>query len=460
MTTVSPEILKACDIRGVYPKPLGAPQAEQIALALGTLVKDGSNRNIKVAAGYDVRNSGGNLHQALLQGLKRTGLKVVDAGLVSTPLLAFATRFSGSAVGVMVTASHNPPEHNGFKFFLQGMPASIDWMERLYTALRGQRFRKGAGVVEKKDFYPDYRNGLVNTIAQNFQDFKVVVDAGNGASALTAPGVLEALHCAVEIMNAKPDGRFPGRGADSSDPKTLEALGERVRKSRAHLGVAFDGDADRASFVDERGVEAPNDVVLSLFAGNLLKRHPNAKVVFDAKCSDCVEMTVRKEGGTPVLERPGHSFIFSRIQMEKALLGGEASGHFFLPGAFPGDALYACLRLLELLKDKRQSLGELRQAFPRRVSTHDVKFDLPRGEREPFYDALRARAEEIGGTLSLVDGVRAVFKEGWGIVRSSVTEDHVSFRLEAPTANQLRTLAAEWFRDFPEVRQRVFEKIK
>ncbi len=460
MTTLSPDILKACDIRGVYPKPLGAPQAEQIALALGTLVKDDSNRNIKVVVGYDVRNSSGKLHQVLLHGLKSTGLKVVDAGLVSTPLLAFAARFSGSAVGVMVTASHNPPEYNGFKFFPRGVPASIDWMERFYAALRDQRFRKGAGVVERKDFYSDYRNSLVNTIAQNFQGLKVVVDVGNGAAALTAPDVLKALHFDVEMMNAKPNGRFPGRGADSSEPKALETLGEQVRKSRARLGIAFDGDGDRASFVDESGAESPNDVVLSLFAADLLKHHRNAKVVFDAKCSDCVEKTVRAEGGTPVLERPGHSYIFSRMQKEKALLGGEASGHFFLPGSFPGDALYACLRLLKLLKEKGKSLGELYHAFPRRVSTHDVKFGLPPGEREPFYEALRARAEEIGGVLSLVDGVRAVFEEGWGIVRSSVTEDCVSFRLEASTTTQLRTLAAEWFRDFPEVRQRIFEKIQ
>lgn len=460
MTAISPEILKAFDIRGIYPKPLGAPQAEQIGLAIGTLVKEEANRNIKVVVGHDIRDSGESLNKALLHGLKNTGLKIVDAGVVSSPLLAFASRVSASALGVMITASHNPPEYNGFKFYLQSAPASFTWMERFFSILKNQHFRKGAGIVEKKDFYPDYRNALVNTIAQNFQGFRIVVDPGNGAAALTAPGVLEALHCEVEVVNGKIDGSYPGRGADSSNPKALEALGEKVRRAKARLGVAFDGDGDRASFVDEKGKEIPNDVILSLFAGHFLKRHKSAKVVYDGKCSDWLEKAVRGEGGTALLERSGHSFIFGRMQKEKALLGGEASGHFFLPGAFPGDALYACLRLLELLKESRQSLFELCRSFPGRVSTHDVKFDLPPDQTARLYEALNARAEEMGGKVSTLDGVRAVFEEGWGIVRRSVTEPYVSCRLEAPTMGKLTKLAEEWFRDFPEIQIEILKKIK
>ncbi len=460
MTTISPEILKAFDVRGIYPKPLGAPQAEQIGLAVGTLIKEEANRNIKVVVGHDIRNSGENLNKSLIHGMKNTGLKIVDAGVVSTPLLAFASRFSGSALGIMITASHNPPEYNGFKFFLQGAPASVPWMERFFNVLKSQNFRKGAGVVEKKDFYPDYRNALVNKIAQNFQGLKIIVDPGNGAATLTAPKVLEALHCNVELINAQVDGRYPGRGADSSDPRALAALGEKVRKAKAQIGVAFDGDGDRASFVDEKGVEVPNDVILCLFASHFLKRHKNMKVVYDGKCSDCVEKTVQAEGGTALLEKSGHAFIFSRMQKEKALLGGEASGHFFLPGDFPGDALYACLRLLEVLKERRLSLFELRQPFPGRVSTHDTKFDLSPDRTAQLYEALDARARELGGKVSKLDGVRAVFEDGWGIIRRSVTEPYVSCRLEASTTAKLTSLAGDWFRDFPEIQQEISKKIK
>ncbi|HJT25662.1 MAG TPA: hypothetical protein VJ873_13890, partial [bacterium] len=277
---------------------------------------------------------------------------------------------------------------------------------------------------------------------------------------LTAPGVFEALHCEMELIHGQIDGRYPGRGADSSSPRALEVLGEKVRKAKARLGVAFDGDGDRASFVDEKGVEVPNDVILSLFARHLSKRHKKLKVVYDGKCSDGVEKTVRPEGGTALLEKSGHSFIYWRMQKERALLGGEASGHFFLPGGFPGDALYACLRLLELLKESRQTLYEAWRDFPRRISTHDIKFDLAPDQTDPLYDALHSRAQEIGGVVSTLDGVRAVFEEGWGIVRRSVTEPHVSCRLEAPNTAKLTRLAENWFRDFPEIQQKVLKKIK
>jgi phosphomannomutase/phosphoglucomutase len=460
MTILSTDILKACDIRGVYPRPLGNSQAEQVGLGVGTVVKEETHRNIKVVVGHDIRESSGNLNRFLVQGLRNTGLKIVDAGLVSTPLLAYATRFSGASVGIMVTASHNPPEYNGFKFFVQGLPAPPSWMERLYSVMKNQTFRKGAGVVEKKDFYADYRNALVNAVAQNFQGFKMTVDVGNGMAALTAPMVLEALHCDLEVINPEPNGLYPGRGADSSQPKALEALGEKVRKNRTQLGVAFDGDGDRVSFVDDKGREVPNDLILCLLAGDLLKRHKNAIVVYDGKCSDWVEKKVREAGGTALLERSGDSFIFNRMQKEKSLLGGEASGHFFLPGVFPGDALYACLRLLELLKESQKTLSQLCASFPSRVSTHDIKLDLEADKVSLFYEALKTKALQMGATVSTLDGVRAVFEDGWGIVRQSVTESNLSCRLEAPTHAKLAKIIGDWFGDYPDQLQFILKRLK
>jgi phosphomannomutase/phosphoglucomutase len=460
MTTVSPDILKACDIRGTYPKPLGTAQAELIGRAVGSLVKEEPHRNIKVVVGHDVRHSSGALNKALVQGLYQTGLKIVDAGLVSTPLLAYAARYAKASVGIMVTASHNPAEYNGFKFFTDGQPASTDWIQRLYRVLDQQAFRKGAGIIEKKDFYRDYRNALVNAVAQSFQGLKVVVDAGNGAAALTASGVLEALGCQLTLMNGEPDGDYPGRGADSSHPAALAVLGEKVRKTRSQLGVAFDGDGDRISFVDEKGREVPNDIILCLFASDLLKKRKSQKVVYDVKCSDWVDRTVRADGGIPVLERAGHSFIYGRMRSEKAVLGGEASGHFFLPGDFPGDALFACLRLMELLKEEGKTLAQVFDRFPPRVSTHDIKVHLPEDTVAKLYESLKVRAEQLGAKVSVVDGVRAVFEEGWGIVRKSVTEPVVSCRFEAASAKNLKTMVDSWLSGCPEVLQMVSKKIK
>ncbi len=452
-------ILKLCDIRGKYPKPLGKPQAHMVGLAVGTFLKESQNRNIKVVVGGDIRDSTEALKKSLLQGLVDSGLKIVDAGLVSTPLLNFATGFASAAAGIMVTASHNPPEYNGFKFFTYGEPASASWIKQLYQILSKGSFRKGAGITEKKDFLPDYRNRLVRQIAANFHGYKIIVDAGNGMAALTATPVLQTLGLEVEMMNEKMNGDYPGRGADSSDPKALEALGRRVLKAKASLGVAFDGDGDRASFVDEFGKEIPNEIILGLLSEEPLGRQPGQKVVYDGKCSDGLDKWVRSKGGEPVLERSGHTFIYDRLKMEKALMAGEASGHFFLPGPFPGDALFACLVLLKTLKTRGQTLSQALPAFPRRLSTHDVKIPMETDRAQVVFEGLKTRALEMGGEVTGADGVRAVFKESWGIVRLSVTEPVLSCRFEAENRAQLIRLTEEWLQNFPDLLKTVSERI-
>ncbi len=456
---VPTSILKLCDIRGQYPKPLGKPQATAVGLGIGTFLKESKNRNIKVVVGGDIRTSTETLKKSLLQGLEESGLKIVDAGLVSTPLLCFATGFASAAAGIMVTASHNPPDYNGFKFFTNGEPASAAWIHQLYQVLEKGVFRKGAGITEKKDFYPDYRNRLVRQIAANFQGTKIVIDPGNGMAALTAPPVFQTLGFEVETVNGTLDGAYPGRGADSSDPKGLEILGRRVLKSRASLGVAFDGDADRASFVDERGKEVPNEIILGLLAGESLNRQPGFKVVYDGKCSDSLDKMIRSKGGVPLLERSGHTFIYDRFKLEKAIMAGEASGHFFLQGPFPGDALYACLALLKTLKNQGKTLSQAIPDLPHRLSTHDVKLPMDTVRAQVVFEGLKSKAMMMGGEVSGFDGVRAVFKEGWGIVRLSVTEPVLSCRLEAESKSKLKGIAGEWLESFPEILAPMVERI-
>jgi phosphomannomutase/phosphoglucomutase len=380
--------------------------------------------------------------------------------LVSTPLLAFAARFNQAALGIMITASHNPSEFNGFKFFPNGEPASPDWMRQFYGLLSARSFRKGAGVVEKKDFSADYRYALVNRIAKNFQELKVVLDPGNGMNCLGTVGILESLNCKVFCLNASLDGRFPGRGADSSKPEALEVLGEKVRKSKAALGAAFDGDADRVSFVDEKGRTVPNEMVLCLFAKKFAPKSRRPRVVFDTKCSDWVEKILDAEGIVPLLEKAGHSFIYDRMKRDKALLAGEASGHFFLPGGFPGDALFACLSLMTILKEQEQPFSRLIQDFPQRVSTHDIRLPIEEQAADAFLESLRQRAQEMGASVSTVDGVRAVFEGGWGIVRRSVTQSKVAIRLEASTRQRIVELAEQWLKDYPDLRSHVLKGAK
>ncbi|MGH7739549.1 MAG: hypothetical protein ACREL1_05330, partial [bacterium] len=401
---------------------------------------------------------GESIKRNLTRALLDSGLKVYDAGMVSTPLLAFAARQVGAVTGVMVTASHNPPDHNGFKFFPSGLPAGIEWLNRLYELIRKGESRKGAGVSEKKDFFPDYHNHMINQMGRHFKGIRLALDAGNGAGLLTAVPVLQTLKCEMESLNSKLDGRFPGRGADSADPEGLTALGARVRKSKAQLGIAFDGDGDRVSFVDEKGEVIPNDLMLCLFAQQFLPKVRRAKVVFDGKCSDWVEQVAREVGAEAILERSGHSYIFDRMQKENALLGGEDSGHFFLPGGFPGDALFAVLQVLKILQKEQKPLSEIFQRYPRRVSTHDVRISLEPEAATHLYDKLKLKAEGLGAKVSTVDGVRAVFNDGWGIARHSVTEPVVSLRLEAPTWRKLEELSKLWLQEFPEIHERILAR--
>jgi len=459
-TETFPEsILKACDIRGVYPEPLGLDQALQIGQAVGTLVKIEGKGNIKVVVGGDIRESSEDLKEQLLAGLKGCGMKVIDAGLVSTPLLAYATRFTDASVGVMVTASHNPSQYNGFKFFHADGPAPIPWVERLYKVLRAGEFKCGAGVSEKKDFLPDYRTALVRAVASNLRHFSLVAYLGNGAAAVATPSVLEALGCDFHLLHERMDARYPGRGPDSSHPPALRELGEAVKKHKAALGAAFDGDGDRVAFVDDKGIPLPNDAALCIFARHYLAKHMGGKVVYDAKSFDLVEALVAEAGGEAVLERSGHVFIHTRIRDEKAVLGGEASGHFFLPGPYPGDALFACLKFMEILKALGQPLSKIHQTFPPRVSTHDVKVKIDLPNLPALLAALDKRAKDMGGKVSRVDGVRAVFPEGWGIARASVTEPVLSIRIEAVHRRALRKIVSQWFEGQDEPLQALLDRI-
>jgi phosphomannomutase/phosphoglucomutase len=454
------EILKSCDVRGVYPKPLGYDQAYVIGQAVGTLLKSLPERNIKAVVGADIRSSSPALKKNLIMGLKESGMKVYDAGQTSTPMLAFAARFLKAGAGLEVTASHNPPEYNGVKFFLATGPAPSSWIEKAYEIIGAGQFKRGAGIVEPKDFLGEYRNAIVQGMKQSLRSLKLVLDAGNGMAALAVPPVLEALGCRFTMMNGKMDPHFPGRGADSSHPQGLSRLGEKVVHEKANLGLSFDGDADRVSFVDEKGRAVPNDFILGLFAEHFLPRAKVRKVIYDVKCSDWVDARVKAAGGEPIMERAGHSFIYSRLQREKAILGGEASGHFFIPGPFPGDALYTALVLLALLRERNATLGTLFGSYPDRVSTHDVKVEWAPESLPGLYEDIEAKARRMGAEVSTVDGVRFVLREGWGILRASVTEPVLSCRFEAPNRRKLSAMVGEILEGHPLLLEKVTQRVE
>lgn len=271
-------LLKPCDIRGLTPDPLGPEQARRVGLATVVHLLSKGIVDPRVVVGADIRESSRRLTEALILGLRESGAHVVDAGAVSTPLLAYATRVSASDAGIMVTASHNPPEYNGFKFFLSEGSAPIPWIHELYEAIRRGELHNGAGSVERKDFLETYKEALMAPEKGALRDFPLVVDLGNGAAILTVPKVLDALGCRTLYLHADVDPSFSGRGPDSSHLPALAPLGESVRSSGAALGAAFDGDGDRITFVDDQGRPLPNYDAQFAIEAKMLERY-GAKVV-------------------------------------------------------------------------------------------------------------------------------------------------------------------------------------
>ncbi|MEO6798856.1 MAG: phosphomannomutase/phosphoglucomutase [Rhodanobacter sp.] len=439
---VDPSIFRAYDVRGVVGKNLDKNVARMLGRAIGTVMGEQGLREIVV--GRDGRVSGPELAGALADGLREAGVDVIDLGAVPTPVVYFAAYRFNTGCGVAVTGSHNPPDYNGFKIVVGGQTLAEAAIQDLYRRIAsGALTTDGQGSLRQVDVAPDYIEKIVSDVLAE-HSLKVVVDSGNGIAGEIAPQVLEGVGCEVVPLYCDVDGSFPNHHPDPSDPANLQDLIHAVRQTGADLGIAFDGDGDRLGVVSRSGEIIYPDRLLMLFARDVLSRQPGGTVIYDVKCTSHLKGQILDAGGSPLMWRTGHSLIKAKMRETSAELAGEMSGHFFFQERWYGfdDGIYAAARLLEILAGDLhgRSPEEIFATLPKSVSTPELKIELAEGEHYQFMDQLRERATFENASVITIDGLRADWPDGWGLVRASNTTPVLVLRFEADNEAALKRI--------------------
>lgn len=439
-TRIPKGCFRVYDIRGpVDADNLTVDLAYAVGLAVGTEVQLQGQREIVV--GRDGRLSGPEFSKALSAGLMASGMQVVFIGVVPTPVLYFATYHLSARSGVMVTASHNPGNHNGFKIVLAGKTLTGEGVAALYERIGRRDFCWGQGSYETADITDDYLRTITSRI-QLDRALKVVLDCGNGVAGNLAPRLFRALGCEVIELFCEIDGRFPNHHPDPTVPENLHDLMAKVSETQADIGLAFDGDADRLGVVTNRGEIIWPDRQLMLFAIEVLSQHPGAEIIFDVKCSRNLPKIIEHYGGRPIMWRTGHSMIKAKLFLQNAPLAGELSGHIFFKDEWFGfdDGLYVGARLLRILSRDTQSVSDVFGALPNSVNTPELKLPMAEEEKALFMDRLMAEGDFGEAKRITLDGLRLEFTDGFALIRPSNTSPYLTLRFEADNQKALERL--------------------
>ena len=444
-TPVAQVIFRAYDIRGVADDTLTTDAVHQIGRAIASEAAAHGHQTALV--GRDGRVSSPALHEALIGGLRQSGIDVLDIGLVPTPLLYFATNYLDIPTGVMLTGSHNPAEYNGLKVVINGTTLSGDAIQAIRRRVNEQDFATGSGTLHQMDIIPDYIRQISEDIPVALtRPMKVVVDCANAVPGLVVPHVLRALGHDVVELNCDLDGAFPNHPPDPSQPANLNDLMLAVKLQGADVGLAFDGDGDRLGVVDSTGKVIWPDRQLMLFARDMLSRNPGAKVVFDVKCTSRLAREIRAAGGEPIMWKSGHSLIKSKMQETGALLGGEMTGHLFFREGWFGfdDGIYASARLLEILVHEKRPPAAVFASLPDTLATPEILLPMAEEYHEGFMESILAAAVFEGAERTLIDGLRVDYPDRWGLVRPSNTSASIVLRFEGDTPAALHHIQQEF----------------
>ncbi len=435
---IDPRVFREYDIRGVAGTDYDEDFVELLGRAYGTKL---SRLAIERAAvGRDCRLSSPAYFEALTKGIREAGIDVIDIGQCPTPLLYFAVHFLELSGGVMITGSHNPPDHNGFKICVGKSTIHGEEIQDLRTIMEsGDMVSGGRGSIESYPMIPAYTGFMDEHFGRCVEGFKVVVDSGNGTAGPVAPEVYRAMGCEVIELYSEPDGTFPNHHPDPTVEDNMRDLIARVRESGAALGLAFDGDSDRLGIVDETGRIVWGDEMLVVFARDILSRNRGATVVSEVKCSQRLYDDIEAHGGVGIMWKAGHSLLKAKMRETKALLGGEMSGHLFFADRYFGfdDGIYAGARMIEILSRSEQSLQEMLSSLPPAVFTPEIRLDCPDEVKFDLAARARDRFRELGYDIIDVDGVRVKFEHGWGLVRASNTQPVLVMRFEADNEEHL-----------------------
>lgn len=429
-------IFREYDIRGIVGEQLTDETVEKIGLALGTFFnRNGAKR---IAIGYDARESGTRFRDLLVKGFNATGCDAILVGRVPTPVLYHTVFTKDVDGGVMITGSHNPPDHNGFKICLGKQTLFGSQIQEIKEIALSGEFAKGEGKTEEIEVLAEYETDIKSKVNLGERRLKVVVDGGNGMGGVTGVPVYESLGFDLVKLFTEPDSNFPNHHPDPTVTENLQDCIAAVKETNADLGIAFDGDGDRIGVVDETGRIIWGDELMVLLSREILKENAGATIIAEVKCSQILFDDIAKHGGNPIMWKAGHSIIKAKMKETHAALAGEMSGHIFFADKFYGfdDATYAGARVLEILSKTDKTLSELLSDLPETFSTPELRVDCA-DERK--FDVVARIAEEFAKTNEVItiDGARILFENGWGLVRASNTQAILVLRFEADSDENL-----------------------
>jgi phosphomannomutase/phosphoglucomutase len=438
---LNPSIFREYDIRGIAQEELRDPDVESLGRGLASYLIRHSGRSI--CLGRDCRLSGERLHAALLRGMLAAGAHVLNLGIVPTPVLYYGAVHFDADGAVMITGSHNPPEYNGFKTVCGPGTLHGSEIQSVHKLIVNADFESGEGTVKQVDAVTPY----VDELASQFRferRVKVVVDAGNG----TAGPVVHRLLAKLDVHSVElffdMNGHFPNHHPDPTVLSNLHHLQAAVRKHKAELGIAFDGDSDRLGAIDENEAVVYGDMLLFIFGREILTRKPGSTFIGEVKCSQAMYDKLTELGGNPIMYKTGHSLIKAKMRQERAELAGEMSGHMFFADRYYGydDAIYAACRLIEILAKSGKPLSHQLDGIPKLVSTPELRIDCPDDMK---FKVVQRVADHIRQHYAVVDvdGVRVLFEHGWGLVRASNTQPVLVMRFEAENEEWLNRYRAE-----------------
>ncbi|MET0001453.1 MAG: phosphomannomutase/phosphoglucomutase, partial [Candidatus Thiodiazotropha lotti] len=433
---ISATIFRAYDIRGVVGETFSEDVVARLGQGFGSEVFE--RGHTAVVVGRDARNSSERLQSALIQGLQSSGRDVIDLGLVPTPLLHFAVNELDAECGAMVTGSHNPSQYNGLKMIISGESPSTEAIQGLRRRIDADQLLVGEGSFDSRDIIEDYIERVVSDVRMG-QALKVVVDCGNGAASVVAPELYRQLGCEVVELYCDIDGDFPNHHPDPGDPNNMADLQKAVVDHQAALGLAFDGDGDRIGLVDSSGKIIWPDRLLMYLAIDVLTREPGGDIIYDVKCTRHLANVVLSNGGRPLMWKSGHSMLKHKMKETHALLAGEYSGHIIFSERWYGfdDGIYTGARLLEILSLDYRTSAEVFAELPESLSTPEYVVRLEEGHAETVMEALDLLPDIPNARMVKIDGLRAEFEQGWGLVRASNTSPALLFRFEAESEAEL-----------------------
>ncbi|HUW00562.1 MAG TPA: phosphomannomutase/phosphoglucomutase [Gallionella sp.] len=439
MHNLPKEIFKAYDIRGIVGKTLTPAVVEAIGHAIGSEATARGQKSI--AIGRDGRLSGPELIAALANGIRKSGIDVIDVGCVPTPMVYYAAYQLQTNCAVMLTGSHNPPDYNGLKMVLAGETLSGETIQQLRVRIEQNRLTHGNGSYTKRNISVEYAKRVVSDI-KLARPMHVTVDCGNGVAGAYVANLYRELGCIVEEMYCEVDGHFPNHHPDPSQPENLADLIAALRSNGSELGLAFDGDGDRLGVVTRDGRIIYPDRQLMLFSADVLSRNPGAEIIFDIKSTRNLFGWIRQHGGKPTLWKTGHSLIKAKMRETGALLAGEMSGHVFFKERWYGfdDGLYSGARLLEILS-RVQDPSALLNSLPDAVCTPELHIHTAEGENHALLAQLQ-QTEKFTDAMEIItlDGLRVEYADGFGLARPSNTTPVIVLRFEADNAEALQRI--------------------